>query len=99
MSVLPYGARKIVYTKAKQTIDNRLAGRAAKGAIPVDRTKNSGIPRGIPLFFLCCVQFCKPNIYMQVHARNEARRKTVYCQQTIPRFDTLPKGQIPVDHL
>ena len=34
MSVLPYGARKIVYTKAKQTIDNRLAGRAAKGENP-----------------------------------------------------------------
>ena len=34
VSVLPYETKKTVFTKAKQTIDNRLAGRAAKGAIP-----------------------------------------------------------------
>ena len=39
VSVLPYETKKTVFTKAKQTIDNRLAGRAAKGAIPVDRTR------------------------------------------------------------
>ena len=76
MSVLPYGARKIVYTKAKQTIDNRLAGRAAKGAIPVDRTKNSGIPRGIPLFF--CVVYSLQTKYLYAGSREKyGQRKAV----------------------
>ena len=44
VSVLPYETKKTVFTKAKQTIDNRLAGRAAKGAIPVDRTTKTDFP-------------------------------------------------------
>ncbi len=50
VSVLPYETKKTVFTKAKQTIDNRLAGRAAKGAIPVDRTTKIGCPEGHPIF-------------------------------------------------
>ena len=38
-NVLPYDTQTPPTWTAKQTIDNRLAGRAAKGAIPVDRTK------------------------------------------------------------
>ncbi|MBR1974462.1 MAG: hypothetical protein IKA20_01260 [Clostridia bacterium] len=61
--------------KAKQTINNRLAGRAAKGAIPVDRTKNSGIPRGIPLFF--CVVYSLQTKYLYAGSR-EKRSHTLF---------------------
>lgn len=37
--------------QAKQTIGNRLAGRAAKGAIPVDRTIKIGRPSGVLFLF------------------------------------------------
>ena len=36
--------------KANWTIDNRPLGRAAKGAIPVDRTTKIGCPLGHPIF-------------------------------------------------
>ncbi len=38
-SVLPYGFGKAKSCQAKQTIDNRLAGRAAKGAVPPSAPK------------------------------------------------------------
>ena len=50
--VLPYETKKTVYTKEKQTIDNRLAGRAAKGAIPVDRTTKKEISSKVFFFVL-----------------------------------------------
>ena len=52
VSVLPYETKKTVFTKAKQTIDNRLAGRAAKGAIPVDRTTKKEISSEVSFFVL-----------------------------------------------
>ena len=38
---------------AKATIDNRRVGRAAKGAIPVDRTTKKEIPNGVSFFVFC----------------------------------------------
>ena len=96
VSVLPYETKKTVFTKAKQTIGNRLAGRAAKGAIPVDRTKNSGIPRGVPLFF-CVVYSLQPK-YLYAGSREKyGIRKHGFFLRLFPYLDALPNGQIPVD--